>query len=177
MTNLLFTFVLSHALYAAAEPTHVFVVRHAERAAEPKDDPALTAEGVMRAELLAETLAASNVRVIITTQRLRTQQSAAALAKRLGITPVVIPTRPGAMAAHVDEVIAEARKASGVILVVGHSNTVARIIAGLQQRARGVVRNDLRKHLRCYACRTAPTRHPTQIWQARRGAYRGLPIG
>jgi phosphohistidine phosphatase SixA len=135
MTKLLFAFMLSHALYATAEPTHVFVVRHAERAPEPKDDPALTAEGVMRAELLADTLAASNVRTIITTQRLRTQQTAAPLAKRLGVTPVVIATRAGAAPAHIEEVIAEARKASGVVLVVGHSNTVARIVAGLSSSA------------------------------------------
>jgi phosphohistidine phosphatase SixA len=129
--KLLCAFVLSHALYATAEPTHVFVVRHAERAAEPKDDPGLSAEGKVRAQLLAETLAASNVRTIITTHRLRTQETAAPLAKKLGITPVVIATRPGAMPAHIAEVVAEARKASGAVLVVGHSNTVADIVAGL----------------------------------------------
>ncbi len=131
LKKLLFAFMLSQALYATAQPTQVFVVRHAERAAEPKDDPALSPEGAARAELLAETLAAANVRTIITTHYRRTQETAAPLAKKLGITPTVIANRPGELPAHITEVVAEARKASGVVLVVGHSNTVAGIIAGL----------------------------------------------
>lgn len=124
-------FVLLHAFCATAEPTQVFVVRHAERAAEPKDDPALSPAGIARAELLAETLAAANVRTIITTQYRRTQETAAPLAKRQGVTPSVIANRKGELPAHIAEVVAEVRKASGVVLVVGHSNTVSAIVAGL----------------------------------------------
>lgn len=35
---------------AVAMPSQVIIVRHAERAAEPKDDPALSPEGVARAD-------------------------------------------------------------------------------------------------------------------------------
>jgi phosphohistidine phosphatase SixA len=119
------------AAMAFAQPTHVFVVRHAERAATPKDDPALSPEGVARAEQLAQILAAAGVGTVITTPYLRTQATAAPTAKRAGVTPIVI-TKPGKdMAAHVAEVVAEVRKASGVVLVVAHSNTVAPIVAAL----------------------------------------------
>lgn len=123
--------VFSQALTATAEPTQVIVVRHAERAPEPKDDPALSAEGVARAELLAEMLKAANVGTIITSHYRRTQETAAPLAKKLGITPTAITIRRGEIPAHINEVVAEVRKASGVVFVVGHSNTVAGIVAAL----------------------------------------------
>lgn len=97
----------------------------------PKDDPARSPEGQQRAELLAETLASANVQAIITTHYRRTQETAAPLAKRLGLLPTVLPIRPGPQSAHIAEVIAAVRKLSGVVLVVGHSNTVADIVAGL----------------------------------------------
>lgn len=116
---------------AVAMPSQVIVVRHAERAAEPKDDPALSPEGVARAELLAVTLASANVQTIITTHYRRTRETAAPLARQLGLTPVAVPVRRGEQPAHIQEVLAEVRKASGVVLVVGHSNTVAALVAGL----------------------------------------------
>jgi phosphohistidine phosphatase SixA len=119
------------AFAAFAEPSQVIVVRHAERAQEPKDDPALSQEGQQRADLLALVLASANVQAIVTTHYRRTQETAAPLAKRLGIVPTVFPVRRGEQSAHVAEVVAAVRSLSGVVLVVGHSNTVAGIVAGL----------------------------------------------
>ncbi|WP_164885109.1 histidine phosphatase family protein [Rubrivivax rivuli] len=116
---------------ATAAPDQVIVVRHAERAPEPKDDPALSAEGAERAELLAATLASAQVKTIITTHYRRTRETAAPLARQLGVTPTVLTIRRGDVPAHIEEVLAEVRKATGVVLVVGHSNTVAAIVAGL----------------------------------------------
>jgi len=127
----LWLLVLCAALPAAAAPAQVIVVRHAERAAEPRDDPGLSPEGLARAALLAELLAAADVRTILTTPYRRTRETAAALAQRLGLEPTVIATRPGDSAAHIAEVAAQARQASGVVLVVGHSNTVAGIVAAV----------------------------------------------
>ena len=121
----------SLAGWATAAPDQVIVVRHAERAPEPKDDPALSAEGAARAELLAATLASAPVKTIITTHYRRTQETAAPLARQLGVTPTVLTIRRGEVPAHIEEVLAEVRKAKGVVLVVGHSNTVAAIVAGL----------------------------------------------
>ncbi|MEJ6002259.1 SixA phosphatase family protein [Paucibacter soli] len=127
----LWLLALCPALPAAAEPTQVIIVRHAERAAEPRDDPALSPEGKERAALLAELLAAADVRTILTTPYRRTRETAAALAQRLGIEPTVIATRPVDNTAHIAAVAAQARQASGAVLVVGHSNTVAGIVAAL----------------------------------------------
>jgi broad specificity phosphatase PhoE len=118
---------------AQAAPSLVIVVRHAERAPEPKADPALSEEGVQRAQVLADHLADANVTSIITTELRRTQETALPTARKFGIEPKVVATRRGAVTAHIDEVVAAVRRLTGVVLVVGHSNTVAGIVAGLSE--------------------------------------------
>ena len=135
LKSLFVVFALLQVIPATAEPTQVFVLRHAERAATSQDDPALSPEGVARAALLADLLASTHVRTIITTHYRRTQETAAPIATRLGINPTIITVRRGDTAAHIADVIAEVHKASGVVLVVGHSNTVAGIVAGLSGSA------------------------------------------
>jgi phosphohistidine phosphatase SixA len=116
---------------AKPAPTLVYVVRHAERAAEPKDDPLLSPEGSARAGLLAQMLVAANIRTIVTSQAKRTQDTALPLANRLGIAPNVVPAMRGELPKHIEAVVAEVRKARGAVLVVGHSNTVGPIVAAL----------------------------------------------
>jgi broad specificity phosphatase PhoE len=116
---------------AQAQPSLVIVVRHAERAAEPKDDPGLSAEGVQRAQALADRLADANVTSIITTELRRTRETALPTAVKFGIEPEVVATRRDDVAAHVQAVVTAVQKLTGVVLVVGHSNTVAGIVAGL----------------------------------------------
>ncbi len=116
---------------ALAEPSLVIVVTHSERAGEPAGDPALSPEGRQRARQLADHLASANVEAIITTQWRRTQETAAVLAQRLGIEVQPVVTRRGEAAAHIDEVLAAVHKLSGLVLVVGHSNTVAGMVARL----------------------------------------------
>ncbi|HKG92834.1 MAG TPA: phosphoglycerate mutase family protein [Gemmatimonadaceae bacterium] len=126
------------AAAAAANPvpsaavTTVLLVRHAER--PPGADPSLDAAGQARAQALADALASAGVSAIYTTQFRRTQETAAPLAQRLGIVPQVIAARGGDSAAvHAQEVAAaiRARHAGGVVLVVGHSNTVPLIVRAL----------------------------------------------
>lgn len=131
MTIMALGTLLLAPLSVLSEPKQVFVVRHAERAEEPKGDPAISAEGVARAELLAQMLAATKLQAILTTQYRRTQETAAPTAKRLGLTPKILTIQRGGADAHVEELIAEVHKTPGPILVVGHSNTVAGIVAGL----------------------------------------------
>ena len=131
ISTLLFVFVSLAVTTARAEPSLVIVVRHAERAAEPKGDPSLSAAGNQRAQLLADTLADAKPTAIITTQFRRTQETALPIAKKFGIEPTVIAIRRDALAAHIEAVVAAVRQLSGVVLVVGHSNTVAEIVAGL----------------------------------------------
>lgn len=123
---LLFTF--STALGVHAAPDHVIVVRHVERAAGARTDPSITPRGIERAELLAKILAAANIQTIITTDFRRTQETAEPLATKIGITPLNLAMKRGELQAHVDAVVDRARREEGVVLVVGHSNTVANIV-------------------------------------------------
>lgn len=110
----------------------VVLVRHAERAAEPADDPGLTSAGEARATALRDALAATGIGAVITTQLRRTQLTAAPLANERGLAPVVVRAGGGAEA-HA-RAVADAVRAlpAGVaVLVVGHSNTVPAIIAAL----------------------------------------------
>lgn len=116
---------------AAAMPDLVILVRHAERAAEPAGDPALTPAGERRAEALSQALAGVRVNAILTTQLRRTRDTAAPLARALGLQPRVIEARRGDAAGHVQAVAAAVRGLSGAVLVVGHSNTVTAVLAAL----------------------------------------------
>jgi phosphohistidine phosphatase SixA len=110
----------------------VVLVRHAEKAATPADDPSLTPAGIERAKALEQALASASVSAIITTEFKRTRETAAPLAQKTGVTPEVVAARGAAPAAHIQAVVAAIRRhASGVVLVVGHSNTVPAIIAAL----------------------------------------------
>jgi broad specificity phosphatase PhoE len=119
-----------------AEPasrTVVFVVRHAEKATEPRRNPALTPEGMERAAALADALASAGLTGIITSQYERTVATAAPVAKAFGLEPVVIRYRRGDFEAHGQTVAAAIRERfpGGVVLVVGHSDTVPWIIRAL----------------------------------------------
>jgi broad specificity phosphatase PhoE len=110
----------------------IILVRHAERAAEPAGDPVLSPAGQARAAALADSLAGLGITAVVTTQFQRTRLTAAPLAQARGLTPVVVATS-GGLAAHVRAVADTARAltAAGPVLVVGHSNTVPRIVAAL----------------------------------------------
>lgn len=122
-------FALAGAAALHAEPTLVILVRHAEKAEGPHDDPGLSEAGQRRAEALAQALSGAGIAHIVTTQWQRTRRTAAPLAAQLGIEPTVVATRKGA--AHAAQVAAAVRALSGRVLVVGHSNTVPDIAAAL----------------------------------------------
>ena len=104
----------------------VILVRHAEKAAAPAADPPLTAAGRERAEALAAMLSASGVTSIYVTDYLRTQQTADPLAALLHLPPRRID------AGKTPDLVAAIRsRKDGVVLVVGHSNTVPETIAAL----------------------------------------------
>ena len=117
------------------ESEMVIVVRHAEKATDDPVDPTLSAAGVKRAEALADALANAGVGSIVTTHLKRTQATAAPLAGKLGIKPVVLVVKRGETAAHIADVVAAVSAAratkKGAILVVGHSNTVPLIVKAL----------------------------------------------
>src|SRR5581483_1336835 len=112
--------------------TVVLLVRHGEKAATGGNDPALSAAGEARAKALADALADANVDAIITTPLQRTRATAAPLAARRRITPIEIGLGGGtaAHAAAVADAIRQ-RFREQTVLVVGHANTLAPIIAAL----------------------------------------------
>lgn len=107
----------------------LILVRHAEKAAEPAEDPPLSEAGQRRAQALATALADAGIRHIVTTQWKRTQETARPLAQRLGLLPRVVETRRGAD--HGAELAALLRELQGPVLVVGHSNTLTPLLAAL----------------------------------------------
>jgi len=115
--------------------TTVFLVRHAEKAAEPRADPPLLESGNTRAQELARMLGPVGIKAIYTSQYLRTRQTAEPLAKHLGITPVTLqikmnPARPKEISEQSYRDIVEKifEHPGDAALVVGHSNTVPEVI-------------------------------------------------
>lgn len=119
------------ALPALALPDVVVLVRHAEKAAEAGSDPALSEAGEQRAQALAAALGGLRINAIITTPYRRTRDTAAPLARALGLTPQRVETRRGDTASHVQAVAEAVRAQTGAVLVVGHSNTVTPLLAAL----------------------------------------------
>lgn len=112
----------------------VIVVRHAERAdggsmspnAQP--DPLLSKEGVARAQRLASMLAESGIKAVYATEYHRTQDTAAPIAKKLGLQ-----VQTTHKAVDVPGLVAElkAQHANDVVLLVGHSNSLPLVIKAL----------------------------------------------
>ena len=102
----------------------VYVMRHLHTP-EGERDPDLTAEGQRQAALLADWFAAERPRAIYVSDYRRTRQTAAPLARRLGLVPIVYDP------ADTPALIALVRAGPLPALVVGHSNTVPDIVAQL----------------------------------------------
>lgn len=113
---------------AAQDSTVVVLVRHAEKAAVEGNDPPLSEAGQARAAALVQALDGMRFDAVIATERQRTQLTAGPLAQLNGLTPEIVGLGP----AHVDSVAAAVRRHAGhTVLVVGHSNTVPRIVHAL----------------------------------------------
>ena len=126
---------LVFAQQATSPVTTVFLIRHAERADEPRQDPPLTEKGVARSEALARLLSNAGIKAIYTSQFARTKLTAEPLAKQLGVTATplslkISPSNPRAIADEstketVDKILSHA---GGSVLVVGHSNSIPDVI-------------------------------------------------
>ncbi len=98
----------------------VYLVRHAEKTTD-KTDPALTAAGAARAEALADVLADKNITRIHSSDTRRTRDTAAPLAKRLGLDVELYD------ATDLPSMAAKLKISPGRHLVVGHSNTTPQL--------------------------------------------------
>jgi broad specificity phosphatase PhoE len=104
----------------------VILTRHAERAQSADDDPPLSVEGKRRAQLLASLLGTASVSAIYATESRRTQETAQPLADLMHLVVQRID-------ADQTSVLVDAirKHQNGVVVAVGHSNTVPNIIAAL----------------------------------------------
>jgi broad specificity phosphatase PhoE len=110
----------------------VILVRHAEKASCKDGDSVLSKRGQIRAQALVAALQDKPVKHIVTTQFKRTQETAAPLAEKLGIQPRKVK-KDNNTSKHVEEVVKAVRShAPETVLVVGHSDTVPKIIGRLK---------------------------------------------
>jgi broad specificity phosphatase PhoE len=122
--------------WATAGSTTVIVIRHAEKDLSVNvTDPPLDTAGAARAASLANMFGdakhSGHLDAIYVSPALRNRQTAAPLAARLGLTVTVAPA---------DDTDGLARRvlrehAGGRVLIVGHSDTVPKIVAALSGKS------------------------------------------
>lgn len=122
----------------ASSTTTVVLVRHAEKLADPPDDPPLSPQGEYRAKALAGWMLDSGVRTIYVSELQRTRATAEPVAQRTGAEIVTLPA---------DDVGGLVKRLRGehrgeTVLVVGHSNTVPALIEQLGGDAVEIGEND-----------------------------------
>ena len=142
----------------------VIFMRHAEALPRTKgnQNPDLSDAGKARAILESKTLAAAGVTRIFATELKRTQQTAAPLAKLLGLKVEQYPARKSK--AFTDTL--RNLKDGEVAVVVGHSNTVPVMVHALGGQLKGL---DRRGYL-------LETQHDRMIVQTLASAKSGLPM-
>jgi broad specificity phosphatase PhoE len=118
-------------MLSAASTTTIFVMRHAEKALTPPEDPPLSPTGEARAIALAEQFGRApkglGIDCIYVSEFKRTRDTVQPLANRLGIPMIVVPAGDPAQVAN--RALKEFR--GGRVLIVGHSNTVPAIVEEL----------------------------------------------
>lgn len=107
--------------------TTYYVVRHAEKATVPADNPSLTEAGQQRAETLKTLLLSKHIKAIYSSDYVRTKETARPLAEKLSL-PIEL-YNPREQAAFIEQ-LKSSKKNS---LIVGHSNTIRHIINGLYE--------------------------------------------
>ena len=123
MRRLLWALVLGATLSVAAvveaqSGTTVYIVRHAEKAATPVNDPPLTEDGRTRALALKTVLADAKISAIISTPTIRTTTTAVPLAEALGLTIETMAVQ-GTIAAHAGQVAAAVQAKRLVVFASG----------------------------------------------------------
>ena len=110
----------------------IFVLRHADRVSETVD--ALSEKGNVRAKLLARMLAQSHVSNAYCSDAKRTRATIAPLEAKLGAQLKVEEVPVGEdTSAHVQAIVTalQALPADSTAAVIGHSNTIGKIIKAL----------------------------------------------
>lgn len=112
---------------APPRPRTVMLLRHAEKAPEAGDDPALSERGERRAAEVARFGARLRPSAVYATQFRRTRATVEPLAKTAGLAVSVLPAADVAAVAAACQALEDGSTA----VVCGHSNTVPKIVAAL----------------------------------------------
>jgi phosphohistidine phosphatase SixA len=139
-TNFIAALFFLFLVFTAAAQSTVYIVRHAQKAKDVKgdDNPPLTEAGQKRAQDLAKLLQNKDIKRIYVSEFTRSQQTAAPIVKALNIRPTVVAKDKTA------DLNSRVKSGTGNALVVGHSDTIPDIIAGL---APGTIAKDELKNL------------------------------
>lgn len=116
----------------ASPATTIVLVRHAEKATNPPDDPPLSETGRARAQALLDALGNARIDAIYSTQYARTRSTAQPLADAAGVDLTIVRAAQGEPP-YIATVAERARTEhpGGVVVIVGHSNTLGPTIAAL----------------------------------------------
>ncbi len=120
---------------AEEDPLVVFLVRHAEKT-RGGSDPELTPAGRDRAAALARYLGDSGLQFVHTSDYVRTRETAAPVAAKLGLSVELYDPRD------LPALIERVRSAGGRHLVVGHSNTTPEAVELLGGEASGIAESE-----------------------------------
>lgn len=117
--------LLTLMVFGACNSPKVYLVRHAEKSANPPKNPMLTEAGKERAEELAKVLGARKISAIYSTNYNRTRETAAPLSRQLGLA--IQYYNPDTAAKIANSALIKKK----TTLIVGHSNTLLPIISAL----------------------------------------------
>lgn len=106
---------------STTEPLTIFLVRHAEKV-DQTEGSGLTSEGAQWAEQLAEAAESAKIKHIHSTDYRRTLETAAPAAALLGVEPEIYDPN------ELIELATRIKDMKGKHLVVGHSNTTAKMV-------------------------------------------------
>ncbi|HEU4591310.1 MAG TPA: phosphoglycerate mutase family protein [Steroidobacteraceae bacterium] len=124
--------VAAFVYWNSATTTTIVLIRHAEKQMGAIDDAPLSPQGEQRATRLAQMFGDADsfgrLKQIYVTDTRRTQQTAASLAQRLNLKPVVVDSR--ASAGEIARRILRENR-GGLAIVVGHGNTVPALVGKL----------------------------------------------
>lgn len=117
--------IICTAFMLSCKTTTIYMVRHAEKATQPADNPHLTEDGKTRAIALREYLKDKNITQIHSTEFHRTRETAQPIADLLSL--MIQPYKNDTTA----KFLAKVQKHNGNSLVVGHSNTTISMLDDL----------------------------------------------
>jgi phosphohistidine phosphatase SixA len=121
--------IVSAAIAANDMPAMIVLVRHGETGQGPGNEPILTPAGHERAKELVVALRNVKLSAIITTQLIRTHETAQPVATAQGLTRTVVHFEASKPGEYVTAAKQEIQKhAGGAVLVVGHQRSTPPLI-------------------------------------------------